>query len=64
MGFPSGSAAKNTPTTQETWIQSLDREDLLEQGIATHYSIVAWRIPQTEEPGGPQSTGLPRVGDD
>ena len=61
MGFPSGSAVKNMPTTQVTWIQSLDREDLLEQGIATHSSIVAWRIPQTEEPGGLQSIGSQRV---
>ena len=41
------------------WIQSLGREDPLE--MATHFSILAWIIPQTEEPGGPQSKGLPRV---
>ena len=61
MGFPSGSAVKNMPTTQETWVQSLAREDLLEQAIATHSSIVAWRIPRTEEPGGLQSIGSQRV---
>jgi len=45
---------------QETHIQSL--EDLLEKGMATHSSILAWRIPWTEEPGGLQSIGLQRVG--
>ena len=40
------------------WVQSLSREDPLEEGVATHSSILAWRIPQTEEPGGPQSTWL------
>ena len=64
MGFPSGSAVKNMPTTQETWVQSLAREDLLEQAIATHSSIVAWRIPRTEEPGGLRSIGSQRVGHD
>ena len=43
--------------TQETWVQSLGREDPLEEGIATHFSILAWRIPWTEKPGGPQSIG-------
>ena len=42
---------------QETWLQSLGREDLLEKGMATHSNILAWRIPQTEEPGGLQSVG-------
>ena len=45
----------------ETWFQSLVREDPLEEGMATHSSIHAWRIPQTEEPGGIQSIVLPRV---
>ena len=44
--------------TQEILVQSLGREDLLEEGMATHSSILAWRIPWTEEPGGLQSTGL------
>ena len=43
---------KNPPTTQETWVQSLGREDPLEKGTATNTSILAWRIPWTEEPGG------------
>ena len=42
---------------QETWVRSLSREDPLEEGMATHSSILAWRIPQTEEPGGQQFTG-------
>ena len=46
---------------QETQDQSLGQEDPLEKEMATHSSILAWRIPQTEEPGGPQSTGLQRV---
>ena len=48
---------KNLPTTQETWVQSLGREDTLGQGMATHSSILAWTIPWTEEPGGLQSIG-------
>ena len=47
---------------QETQIQSLGREDPLEEGMATLSSILAWRIPRTEEPGGLQSIGLQRVG--
>ena len=49
---------------QETWVQSLDREDPLEKEKATHSSILAWRIPWTEEPGGLQSMGSQRVGHD
>ena len=45
-------------------IQSLGWEDPLEEGMATHFSILAWRIPWTEEPGGLQSTGSHRVGHD
>ena len=48
---------KNLPAMQETWVQSLGGEDLLEKGMATHSSILAWRIPWTEEPGGLQSMG-------
>ena len=55
---------KNLPTIQETLVRSLGREDPLEEGRATHSSTLAWRIPWTEEPGGPQSTGLQRVGHD
>ena len=47
---------------QETWIQSLSQEDPLEEGMATHSSILAWEIPWTEQPGGLQSLGLQRVG--
>ena len=46
---------KNLPTMQETWVQSLGREDPLEKGMATHSSTLAWRIPWTEEPGRLQS---------
>ena len=46
---------------QETWVQSLGREDPLMVGMATHSSILAWRIPWTEEPGGLQSMGSQRV---
>ena len=53
---------KNLPAMQETWVLSLGWEDLLEKGMATHSSILAWRIPWTEKPGGPQSMGLQRVG--
>ena len=55
---------ENLPAMQETWVQTLGLEDLLEKGIATHSSILAWRIPQREEPGGLQSTGSQRVGHD
>ena len=47
---------------QETWVRSLGWEDPLEEGMATHSSILAWRIPWMEEPGGLQSTGSQRVG--
>ena len=53
---------KNPPAMQETWVQSLDQEDPLEKRIATHSSILTWRIPKTEGPGGLQSTGSQRVG--
>ena len=59
--FAGGSAVKNLPAMQqtmlETWVQSLGQEDPLEEGMATHSSILAWRIPWTEEPGGLQSIG-------
>ena len=45
------------PETQEMWVQSLDREDPLEEEMATHSSILAWKIPWTEEPGGLHSIG-------
>ena len=56
--------AENLPTTQETQVQSLDEDDPLEESMATHSSILAWRIPWTEEPGGLQSMGSLGVGHD
>ena len=53
---------KNFFTMQETWVRSLSQEDPLEREMVTHSSIMAWRIPWTEEPGGLQSMGLQRVG--
>ena len=53
---------KHLPTMRETRVQSLGREDLLEREMATHSSILAWRIPRLEEPGGLQSVALRRVG--
>ena len=52
---------KNLPAMQEIKVQSLDWEDPLEKGMATHSSILTWIIPWTEEPGGLQSMGLQRV---
>ena len=49
---------KNLPAKQETWVLSLGQEDPLEKGMAIHSSILAWKIPWTEEPGGLQSMGL------
>ena len=62
MGFPGGGAVKNPPVMQETWVQSLGGEDALEEGMATHSSKLAWRIPWAEEPGGLQSIESQRVG--
>ena len=53
---------KNLPAKWETWFQFLGQEDPLEKGKATHFTILAWRIPWTEEPGGLQSMGSQRVG--
>ena len=67
MGFPGGLAVKNLPAMQEPQemqIQSLGQEDPLEKRTATYSSILAWRIPWTREPGGPQPMGLQRVGHD
>ena len=50
QGFPGGSVVKNPPAKEEMWIGSLGWEDALEKGMATHSSILAWRIPWTEEP--------------
>ena len=63
--FPRGSSRPRdrtrAPALQETWVLSLGWEDLLEEGVATQSSILAWRIPWTEEPGGLQFMGSPRV---
>ena len=53
---------KHLPVMQETWVRFLGREDPLEKEMATHSSILAWRTPWTQEPGGLQSTGLQRFG--
>ena len=53
---------KGLPAVQETWVQFLGQEDPLEKEMATHSSILAWRIPWTEELGRVQSMGLQRVG--
>ena len=53
---------KHPPAMQETWVRSLGWEDPLEEGMAIHSIILAWRIPWTEEPGGLQSMGSQRVG--
>ena len=66
-GFPSSSSVKNPPAMQEPremQVQSLGPEDPLEEGLATHSSILAWRIPRTEGPSGLQPIGSQRVGHD
>ena len=55
---------KSLPAMQETWVQSLGQEEPLEKGMATHFSVLAWRISWTEEPGGLQSMGSQRAGCD
>ena len=62
QGFPCGSQmVKNLLAIQETWVQSLGQKDPLEKEMATHSSILAWRIPWTEQPGRLQSMGSQRV---
>ena len=62
LGLPGGSDDKLLPTIQETEVQSLGWKDLLEKEMATHSSILAWKIPWMEEPDRLQSTGSQRVG--
>ena len=62
LGFPGGSEMKNLPAVQETWVQSLGQEDPLEEKMTVDSSILAWKIPWTEEPGGLQFMGLERTG--
>ena len=64
LSFPGGSVVKNPPATQVTQVRSLGHGDPMEKEIATHFSILAWIIPWTEEPGGLESTGSQRVGHD
>ena len=64
LGFPGDSVVKNSPAMQEpqeAQVRSLSWEDPLEEGVATHSSILAWRISWTEDPGGLQSMGSQRV---
>ena len=61
IGFPGGSAVKNLPAKQETWVQSLDQEDPLKKEMATRSNILAWEIPWTEEPGRLQPWGCKRI---
>jgi len=57
-------AVKNLPAMQEAWLQSLDQKDPLEKGMATPSSVLAWRIPWTEGPGGLKVLGCQRAGHD
>ena len=60
-GFPVGSDVKESAVMQATQVRSLDQEDPLEKGMGAHSSILAWRVPCTEEPGGLQPMGSRRV---
>ena len=62
LGLPYNQTVKNLLVVQATWVQSLGQEDPLEEGMATHSSILAWKIPRTEERGGLQSMGTQGVG--
>ena len=55
---------KNPPAMRKTWVRSLGWEDTLQEGMATHSTILFWRIPWTEESGGLQSIGLQKIGQD
>ena len=61
LAFLVAQGVKNLPVMWETWVRSLSWEDPLEEGMATHSSVLVWEIPWTEEPGGLQSMGLQRV---
>ena len=61
-GFPGGSVVKNPPAMQETWVESLGQENPLEEEMATHSSVLAWKILWTEKSDGPQCIGSQRVG--
>ena len=64
LGFPGDSVVNNPPAVQEILVRSLGWEDPLKKVMATHSSILAWRIPGTREPGGLPSIGSHRVGHD
>ena len=64
LSLPGGSVVKNPPTVQEMRVRPLGWEDPLEKEMGTCSSILAWKIPWTEESGGLQSVGLQRVGND
>ena len=64
LGFPGGAVVKNLPAMQETQFWPLGQEDPLEEGMATHSSILTWKIPRTEDPGSLQSIALQKVGHD
>ena len=65
LGFPGGSDSKESACGADSaWVQSLGWEGHMEKGMVTHSSIVAWEIPWTEEPGGLQSMGSQRAGQD
>ena len=61
LDFPDGSVMKNPSEMREMWVRPLGWEDALEKEMATHSSILAWKIPWIEKPGGPQSTESQRV---
>ena len=61
LGLSLAQMVRNMPVERGTWVWSLCQEDTLEKGMVTHFSILAWRIPWTEEPGGLQSMGSQRV---
>ena len=62
LPYDKAQSVKNLPAMQEIWVRSLGREYPLEEGMVTHSSTLAWKIPWTEEPGGLPSLGLQRVG--
>ena len=64
MASPVAQLVKSLPAMQETWVRFLGQEDPLEKGMATHSSILVWRIPWAEETGGLKSMGSQRVGHD
>ena len=64
LDFPNGSMVKNLPAMQEAQVQSLGQENPLKEEMATHTSVLAWRIPWTEEPGRLWTIGSLRVGHD